>query len=590
MSWYKTGTLTLTNGSTAVTGSGTAFIANAAAGEALLAPDGKFYEIAAVVSDVSLTLGSNYLGATASGQAYTILPSQSFVRDLAAQAAALIQTYADIATGAGAGKFSAGTSALPGIAGSADTDTGINLAGSNVLNLVAGGATRVAVTTAGAAVTGTLSTSGNATLGDSTSADSHTVNGIAAISASSASPALKITQAGAGNALTVEDVASDTTPFVIDGSGRAIIGNTVGYASPNYNGAQTNMSLQMQSSIAYDGISLQNYVAGIGAAIVSFAHSRGVTMGVQTVVNNGDMLGTAIFSGSDGTAFIPAAQISASVDGVPGTNDMPGRLVFSTTADGASTPTERMRIDASGRVSIGAGQNTQTRLYISGACPGDGSYAIQVYVYTTIDPASATVSAHGYVTASNVSAGTLPVLGHFTASQGTYTGTVTTQYAFQVQSSMIGATNNYGFFGSLAAGTGRWNFYANGDAANHFTGVTTHGAAFGYGTTSGVGGTVTQATSKSTGVTLNKPTGQITLNAASLAASTTALFTLTNSAIGANDTIICHRKSGGTAGAYQVWVDSVAAGSCVIAVRNTTAGALAEAPLLQYSIIKGAIA
>lgn len=341
MSWYKTGTLSLTNGSTAVTGSGTAFIANAAAGEALLAPDGKYYEIAAVVSDTSLTLGSNYLGTTASGQAYTILPSQSFVRDLAAQAAALIQTYADIATGAGAGKFSAGTVSLPGIAGSADTDTGINLAGSNVLNLVAGGAARVAVTTAGAAVTGTLSTSGNATLGDSSSADSHTVNGIAAISANSASTALTITQTGSGNALLIEDVASDASPFVIDGAGRVMIGKTV---ADSTDGTSLNVYSAAQY---YPQPVITNDFDGTGGSYLMFKRRRGAN-----AMQENDGIATIYFAGWDGAAMIASSTITAAIDGIPGTNDMPGRMMFSTTPDGSTSPSERMRIDSAGQTLI----------------------------------------------------------------------------------------------------------------------------------------------------------------------------------------------------------------------------------------------
>ncbi|MGE5623010.1 MAG: hypothetical protein ACM3WS_07645 [Bacillota bacterium] len=111
----------------------------------------------------------------------------------------------------------------------------------------------------------------------------------------------------------------------------------------------------------------------------------------------------------------------------------------------------------------------------------------------------------------------------------------------------------------------------------------------GYATGASIGGAVTQATSKTTGVTLNTVTGQITLNAAALAANTTVSFTLTNSTIAADDLIIAHRKSGGTAGAYQVWCDSVSAGSCVICVRNTTVGPLSEAVVLQFTVIKGAI-
>ena len=105
----------------------------------------------------------------------------------------------------------------------------------------------------------------------------------------------------------------------------------------------------------------------------------------------------------------------------------------------------------------------------------------------------------------------------------------------------------------------------------------------GYGT--GAQGTVTQATSKSTGVTLNKSAGQITLNNASLAATTTVTFTLTNSFLSSNDIVILSIASGGTAGAYNAYVSGLAAGSVVLALRNVTAGALAEAVVVNFAII-----
>lgn len=103
------------------------------------------------------------------------------------------------------------------------------------------------------------------------------------------------------------------------------------------------------------------------------------------------------------------------------------------------------------------------------------------------------------------------------------------------------------------------------------------------------GGTVTQATSKAAGVTLNKESGQITTAADALAAATTVSFTLTDSAIGANDLLVVNRKSGGTAAAYQVWCDASAAGSASISIRNTTAGSLSEALVLQYKVLTGAV-
>ena len=101
-------------------------------------------------------------------------------------------------------------------------------------------------------------------------------------------------------------------------------------------------------------------------------------------------------------------------------------------------------------------------------------------------------------------------------------------------------------------------------------------------------GTVTQATNKGTGVTLNKSAGKITMNAASLGPGASVTFTLTNSTISANDVVIVNVSGGGTAGAYWPYVSSMAAGSAVIGLWNSTGGALAEAVVLNFAIIHGA--
>lgn len=103
------------------------------------------------------------------------------------------------------------------------------------------------------------------------------------------------------------------------------------------------------------------------------------------------------------------------------------------------------------------------------------------------------------------------------------------------------------------------------------------------------GGSVTQATSKSTGVTLNTPCGQITLSNASLAAGTAVAFTLTNSQIAPQDVVAVSIKSGATAGAYAVSTLDIASGSVKIVLRNLTASALSEAVVLNFVIIKSTI-
>jgi hypothetical protein len=81
--------------------------------------------------------------------------------------------------------------------------------------------------------------------------------------------------------------------------------------------------------------------------------SGAASLGSNTVVVSGSRLGTLTFQGADGASFIEAATVAGEVDGTPGSADMPGRLVFSTTTDGAASPTERMRITSAGLVGVG---------------------------------------------------------------------------------------------------------------------------------------------------------------------------------------------------------------------------------------------
>jgi len=105
-------------------------------------------------------------------------------------------------------------------------------------------------------------------------------------------------------------------------------------------------------------------------------------------------------------------------------------------------------------------------------------------------------------------------------------------------------------------------------------------------------GAVTQLTSKSTGVTLNKSAGRITMHDAALAGSAAVSFILTNSVISANDTIIVcvsSNTTGSAAGAYTTYVSYLAAGSALITLRNlTTATSYSEAVIINFSIIHGA--
>ena len=170
------------------------------------------------------------------------------------------------------------------------------------------------------------------------------------IEGTTTSAALRITQLGTGNALLVEDAANpDSTPFVIDSGGKVLVGLT----SSRTNNLSSGSLFQVEAvNSAATGAVLRNSADTGGAGLI-LGKSRGTAVGSFTAVVSGDRLGTLSFSGTDGTSVLSAATILSEVDGTPGTSDMPGRLVFSTTADGAATPTERMRIDSSGNVLIG---------------------------------------------------------------------------------------------------------------------------------------------------------------------------------------------------------------------------------------------
>jgi predicted ThiF/HesA family dinucleotide-utilizing enzyme len=103
-------------------------------------------------------------------------------------------------------------------------------------------------------------------------------------------------------------------------------------------------------------------------------------------------------------------------------------------------------------------------------------------------------------------------------------------------------------------------------------------------------GTVTQATSKSTAVTLDKSAGRITMNNASLATATNATFTLNNALISANDTVVLTISGGqATPGSYNVFANSLSTGSVSITLRNISGGTLSEAVVINYCVIHGAV-
>lgn len=305
----------------------------------------------------------------------------------------------------------------------------------------------------------------------------------ATITANSSSAALRVTQTGAGNSLLIEDSANpDSTPFVVDSAGRVVVGHTAAVAT--YQNPQTGTLItpwsQIQGTTSALSLAVTSWsnvsTASFYAPAILLSKSASATVGTQAAVVSGEVLGTITFSGDDGTSFVKAAQILSAVDGTPGTNDMPGRLVFSTTADGSSLPTERMRITSAGVFGFNSTNTTGggSGLYrfagdLTGAASSTG-----IFYTPNIKSDVSTASVLALTAGTEDAAFTVSALNIFFANQGTITGgsrtPVTIQSGFVAASSMTGATSNYGFNGQITSGTGRYNLYMAGSADNFLAG------------------------------------------------------------------------------------------------------------------------
>jgi len=244
-------------------------------------------------------------------------------------------TYLALAGGTLTGVLAAtaGSNSAPAI-NFGDSDSGI-FGGTNTVSLAAGGTTRLTADT-GVSVVGTLAVTG---------AISSTAAITGADFRSNSSATFFLTSGLDWRFRST----SGTERARIDSSGRLLVGTSTTRTT-----FAANPFLQVAGT-DFDTSSclLRRDEANSNPPGLIFGKSRG-SAGGNTVVQENDKLGDIVFAGADGTDLTSqAAIIRAEVDGTPGANDMPGRLVFSTTADGAPSPTARMTINSSGQVGIG---------------------------------------------------------------------------------------------------------------------------------------------------------------------------------------------------------------------------------------------
>jgi len=228
----------------------------------------------------------------------------------------------------------------------------------------------------------TISSTGAATFSGSVTATQFTSQGGRGTSYGYKLPDWQIYNTTSGNALTFNNYTTDL--LTISLTGNILINQTSALA-----GVPVSVEMSGNGSSTPTLQASYNVYANHGAANTTwrgyyvFHRSRGTTSGSVTAVAADDYLGTIRWNGTDGTGEIIAAEINAMVDGTVGTNDMPTRLTFSTTADGSSSPTERLRITNSGQVRvIGVGNTLAFDTDGSGASTAlgtNGQYDFRIY-------------------------------------------------------------------------------------------------------------------------------------------------------------------------------------------------------------------
>jgi len=194
---------------------------------------------------------------------------------------------------------------------------------------------------------------------------------------------------------------NDVEKAKLDASGRLLLGTS---------SARSNISRQGTTGITpftqietvvnsySNGISILNNSGSGFGAMLTLGTSYANAIGSNTIGSSGSQVGTISFASNDGTNFVDCAQIKGEIDGTPGSNVMPGRLIFSTTASGAPSPTERMRITSGGYFKASNNATYRNSLSAQHELNQSASDFIGYFVNTNATPLGLTI---GHTTDAN---------------------------------------------------------------------------------------------------------------------------------------------------------------------------------------------
>lgn len=294
MSWYKTGTVAINNGSTTVTGSGTAWVENVDVGEGILLPDNRTYEITGVVSNTSLTIGRAYLGSNTSGQAYEIQPFRGRVAGLTARADNLLNSFQAVRDGIGAGLFPDGSAATPAFRFANDQDTGIFRFGDNAIGLSTGGIVRAVLNGSGNLAIGTTNP-GDWRLNVNRGAQGNLVQFTDGVESTFVVRTESgVLQAGQANNLPLAILTNSVERMRVASNGNVGIGSTAPGAKLEVRAGHADTLMQLHAAIGSGNDSYMRLLCSL----------PGVSFGGSAVASNINGLGQAVVNATFGSSAI----------------------------------------------------------------------------------------------------------------------------------------------------------------------------------------------------------------------------------------------------------------------------------------------